>query len=144
MTPHAGQTHRRTGWHHGRVENRPAIARFRHSSAITVAGVIAAIAGLSLATWAVYLLPLLLIPVAVAVWGWRAGTDADSGGLTVRATLGSRRIPWSEVNDLVTTPAGRVSATLSSGRAIDLPAVSPGDLPRLVAASGQSITKPAQ
>lgn len=113
--------------------------RFRHSSAITVAAVIAMIAGLSLATWAPYLLPLLVVPLAVAVWTWRAGTEADAGGLTVRAAFGSRRIPWSAVSGLVTDNRGRVRAQLASGKALHLTAVAPADVPRLVAASGQYV-----
>src|SRR5262245_56068778 len=68
--------------------------RFRRSSAVTVAAVIAMIAGLSLATWApAYWLVLLVIPLAVAVWSWRSGTDVNRDGLTVKAALGRRRIP---------------------------------------------------
>jgi hypothetical protein len=41
--------------------------RFRYNSAITVAAVIVMISGLSLAGWAPYLLPVLVLPLAVAV-----------------------------------------------------------------------------
>jgi hypothetical protein len=113
--------------------------RFRYSSAITVAAVIVMISGISLATWAPYLLPVLVVPLAVAVWSWRAGTNADSHGLTVRALLGSRRLPWPSVSGLVTDGRGHVSAQLTSGTAVQLPAVTAADLPRLVAASGQEL-----
>ena len=55
---------------------------------------------MTLGTWAPYLLPLLVIPLLVAVWGWRAGTDVGADGLTVRAALGNRRMPWSEVTGI--------------------------------------------
>lgn len=113
--------------------------RFRYSSAVTVAALISAISGISLATWAPYLLPVLVVPLAVALWSWRAGTDADTEGLTVRAALGSRRVPWSSVSGLVPDARGRVSAQLTSGMAVALPAVTTADLPRLVAASGQEV-----
>jgi Bacterial PH domain len=114
--------------------------QFRRSSAITVAAIIVAIAGLSLLTWAPpYLLIVLVIPLAVALWSWRAGTDVDADGVTVRAALGRRRIPWSDVTGLVTDGRGQVSAHLTSGRAITLPAVTAADVPRLVAASGQEL-----
>jgi hypothetical protein len=118
--------------------------RFRYSSAISVAAVIVMISGISLATWAPYLLPLLIVPFAVAVWGWRAGTDADRQGLTVRGALGSRRLPWPSITGLVTDARGGVSAQLTSGTAVKLTAVTPADLTRLVAASGQDlVTDPA-
>jgi hypothetical protein len=113
--------------------------RFRYNSAITVAAVIVMISGLSLAGWAPYLLPVLVLPLAVAVWSWRAGTDADQRGLTVRAALFSRRLPWPSISGLVTDERGHVSAQLTSGRAVPLPAVGRADLPRLVAASGQQL-----
>ena len=114
--------------------------RFRRSSAVTVAALIVVIAGLSLLTWAQpYVALVLLIPLGVAVWSWRSGTDADESGLTVRAAVGRRRIPWSDVAGLVVERRDQVSAQLTSGRAITLPAVAAADVPRLVAASGQEL-----
>jgi len=113
--------------------------RFRQHAAITVAAVIMVLSGLSLATWAPYLLGLLVIPLAVAIWSWRSGTDADAEGLTVRAAVGSRRVAWSDVGAIATDPRGRVSARLTSGSVLRLPAVTAGDLPRLVGASGQDL-----
>ena len=115
------------------------LVQFRRSSALTVAALIVVIAGLSLLTWAPYLVFLLVIPLSVALWSWRSGTDADESGLTVRAALGWRRIPWSDVAGLVTEGNRQVSAQLTSGRAITLPAVAAADVPRLVAASGQEL-----
>jgi hypothetical protein len=117
--------------------------RFRYSPATTVAAIIAAIAGISLGSWAPYLLPVLIVPVAIALYTWRAGTDADSEGLVVR-TVRRRRLPWTAVTDLVTDARGRVSAQLTSGQSVALPAVRRTDLPRLIAASGQElVTEPA-
>lgn len=116
--------------------------RFRRHSAITVAAIIVLISGVTLGTWAPYLLPLLVIPLLVAVWGWRSGTDVGADGLTVRAAVGNRRIPWSEVTGIMLDSDGNPAARLSSGRFVSLPAVSPADLPRLVAASGQKLSRP--
>jgi hypothetical protein len=124
-------------WDHGRVRNKP--LRFRHNSAVTVAAVLAVIGGLSLAKWAVYLLPLLLVPLAIAVWGWRSGTDVDANGVTVRAALGQRRVPWAEIAEFTADGRGRVTARLTSGRALRLVAVPASALPRIVAASGQDL-----
>src|SRR5262249_40415970 len=88
-----------------------------------------------------YPLPvILLIPLAVAIWGWRAGTDADSRGLRVRALVGSRRIAWTDVAALL--PQGRrVYVGTTDGRRFKLAAVTRDDLPKLVAASGQSLAR---
>ena len=119
--------------------------RLRRHSAITVAALIALISGFSLGTWAPYLLPLLVIPLLIAVWGWRSGTDVDADGLTVRAAVGRRRIAWSEVTGIMLDPDGRPAALLTSGRFVTLPAVTPADLPRLIAASGHEVSRrPAQ
>jgi hypothetical protein len=119
------------------VRNKP--LRFRHNSAVTVAAVLAVIGGLSLAKWAVYLLPLLLVPLAIAVWGWRSGTDVDADGVTIRAALGKRRVPWSEIAEFTPDGRGRVAARLTSGRALRLTAVPASALARVVALSGQTL-----
>jgi hypothetical protein len=116
---------------HGQVKKTEPVLRFRHNSAITVAAVVALIATISVGSWQPYLLVLLVIPLAVAIWGWRSGTDVDADGLTVRAALGNRRLPWDTIN--VLTPAGRqVVAVLTSGGQVVLTAVTPDDLPKLV------------
>jgi hypothetical protein len=112
--------------------------QFRRSPALTVAAVIVAIAVLFVIT-SPYLASLLILPLGVAVWSRRSGTDADESGLTVRAAVGRRQIPWSDISGFVVENRGQVSAQLTSGRAITLPAVVPEDVPRLVAASGQEL-----
>jgi Bacterial PH domain len=124
-------------------------ARFRHNVSISIAGLVAFLGAVPIASsgfgreggtpaWAYPLLLILLIPILVMVWGWRAGTDADRDGLRLRALFGSRRVPWSQVNALV--PQGRkVVAVLADGGSIVLPAVAKADLPRLVAASGNEL-----
>ena len=112
---------------------------FRRSTAITLAALVMMLALISVAAWAPYLLILMVVPLAVAVWAWRSGTDADTDGLTVTALLGRRRIPWIEIAGFTSTPRGRVAARLTNGTEIDLPAVSADDLPRLVEASGAPI-----
>jgi len=123
-------------------------ARFRYNVSICLAGIVAFLGAVPVATsgfglghppaYAWPLLAILLIPVAVATWGWRAGTDADATGLRMRALVGSRRVAWDEVAALV--PQGRhVTVRLTDGRAFRLPAVTRADLPRLVAASGAQV-----
>ncbi len=117
-----------------RTPARP--TRFRHHAAVAVAGLIGLIGAVPLASTAWYLTPILLIPFAVMVWAWLAGTDAGPDGLVVRALLGRRRIPWSAVVDLRADAQGRAYASLSDGTAVPLPAVTADDLRRLVATSG--------
>jgi hypothetical protein len=112
--------------------------RFRYNAALAVAGVIATLGGVPLLGASPYFAFVLLIPITIAVWGWRAGTDADERGVEVRALFGSRLVPWSQVEALV--PDGRrVQARLANGRVITLPAVTAADLPRLVQASGTEL-----
>ncbi len=114
--------------------------KFRHNAAIAIAGLIAFFSAVPFATSSRFLLPFLLVPLLVAVWGWRAGTDADQAGIVLRAVLGSRRVAWSEISQLGTDQRGGVHATLDRGGSVRLPAVCAVDLPWLVAASGQELT----
>jgi hypothetical protein len=118
--------------------------KFRYNAAITIAAAVAVIGGLPLATTRWYLAPVLVVPLAVGLWGWRAGTDATINGLRVRALLGSRYVPWSRIESLNVGERNRVYAYTAAGSALRLPAVTPRDLPRLVAASGEQFDKRAQ
>ncbi|WBB70529.1 PH domain-containing protein [Micromonospora sp. WMMD812] len=113
--------------------------RFRYNQAILAAAIIAFIGALPLANARTYLLPVLLVPLAVGIWAWRAGTDADARELRVRALAGQRRIPWDHVVELATDPRGRAVARLDDGQEVLLPAVRATDLPRLVSATGQTL-----
>ncbi|MGC4768621.1 PH domain-containing protein [Micromonospora sp. DT44] len=115
----------------------PDTVRFRFNQAILVASVIAFIGALPLANARAYLLPVLLVPLGVGVWAWRAGTDADSRELRLRALFGQRRIGWDHVVEFATDARGRAVARLDDGQQVVLPAVRGTDLPRLVSATGQ-------
>ncbi|MEU8387217.1 PH domain-containing protein [Micromonospora sp. NPDC048842] len=119
--------------------SKPDTVRFRYNQAILVAAIIAFVGALPLANARDYLLPVLLVPLAVAVWAWRAGTDADARELRIRALVGQRRIDWDQVLELTTDQRGRAVARLDDGRQVTLPAVRGTDLPRLVAATGQPL-----
>lgn len=90
-----------------------------------------------------YLLPILLIPLLVGVWALRTGTDVNPEGLRLRALLGERWLAWSQVATLGTDHRGRAVAQLHDGRQVHLPAVRGTDLPRVVAASGQQLSRPS-
>ncbi|MFX0593550.1 PH domain-containing protein [Melissospora conviva] len=116
--------------------------RIRHNQAIVAAAVIAFFGTMPLAGARWYLLPLLLVPLAVIVWAWRAGTDADLDGLRVRALLGSSLLPWSRISEVAADERGRGLARLVDGTVVPLPAVRRSDLPAIAAASGNPLPEP--
>lgn len=114
-------------------------ARFRHNLAVPVAALLALIGASALALQSWWLAPILLIPAAVLWWALRSGVDADREALRVRGMVGSRAVPWSEV-DGFRADGRRAVVTLVGGGEIPLPAVSPAELPSLIAASGGTLT----
>jgi hypothetical protein len=114
--------------------------KFRYNAAIVIACVVAFFGAVPLAASRGYLLPILVIPVLLGIWAWRAGTDATAAGLRVRALFGSRFIPWSDVAALIPSGPREVYAALDGGRRVRLPAVGAADLPRL----GKPVTRPDQ
>lgn len=126
------------GWDHREV-SRADTVRFRHNQAILVAAIVAFIGALPLASARWWLLWVLLVPLAVAVWAWRAGTDADARELRLRALVGQRRVPWNRVAELAGDSRGRAMARLDDGEVVMLPAVRATELPRLIAVTGQEL-----
>ncbi|MGC5029433.1 PH domain-containing protein [Micromonospora sp. DT229] len=124
--------------------SRTETTRFRHHQALLVGAIIGTIGALPLASASAYLLPVLLVPLAVGVWAWRAGTDADRHGLRLRALVGDRRIRWDQIVELGGDTRGRAVAQLADGSRLVLPAVRQRDLPLLVAAAGQGEVQAAQ
>ncbi|MEU7170550.1 MULTISPECIES: PH domain-containing protein [Micromonospora] len=120
--------------------SRADTVRFRHNQAILVAAIVAFIGALPLASARWWLLWVLLVPLAVAVWAWRAGTDADARELRLRALVGQRRVPWNRVAELAGDARGRAVARLDDGEVVVLPAVRATDLPQLVAVTGQELS----
>ncbi|MER7282542.1 PH domain-containing protein [Dactylosporangium sp. NPDC000244] len=112
--------------------------KFRRSAALAVAAGITVIGAIPLLAESVWFLLVLLIPLAVAIWAWRAGTDVDERGFTVRALLGRRTVPWNAVDGLV-IDGGRVQARLANGHLVLLDAVRAADVPRLIKAGGQPL-----
>lgn len=105
---------------------------FRHGGAERAAAVVWLIACLALATARWWLLPVLLLPLLAVVATFRRGTDFDTDGVTVRAVLAKRRVPWSDVAELRPDGVRRVLLVRRDGHALALPGVRPADLPRLV------------
>lgn len=121
----------------------PPTVRFRRSASLAVAAGIATVGAIPLLAESLWFLPVLLVPIAIAVWAWRAGTDVDEAGFTVRALLGSRRVPWAAVDGLVSQD-GAVQARLANGHFVKLDAVRPTDLPTITAITEQADTSTGQ
>ena len=116
--------------------------KIRHNPSVGIAALVACVgATVLLVNW--YVLPVLLIPAAVAVWGFRSGTDVDEIGLHPRALLAARTIPWDQVASLEPDRRGRLYAVLTSGKSIRLPAAGAGDAARIIAAGGQKLVESA-
>lgn len=75
----------------------------------------------------------LLVPVAAAVFIARTRTRVDARGITVRALLGQRRLPWETVRGLSVSERS-VYAVCDDG-AVRLPCVRVADLHAVAAAS---------
>jgi hypothetical protein len=116
------------------------VTRFRLNAAAAVAAAIAIIGAIPLAATSWYLAPIVVIPIAVAVWAWRCGTDADAHGLVVRALVGTRRVPWTAIEALAPDDRGRVYARLTGGSALRLTGVTAADLLRLLAVTGAQMS----
>jgi hypothetical protein len=119
-----------------------AVLRIRTPRTALMAVLVLAICVLPLASSAPWLAVLWLLPIAAAVWVLRAGVDVDRAGLTVRALLGSRRLPWTEVAGLRADDRGRLVAVLRSGGAVRLPVLRPRHLALVAAASGGRVPAP--
>ena len=116
--------------------------RVRKSGALLAAALIAFVGTVPVAGVRWSLAPILLIPLAVFVWAWRAGTDVDTESLRVRALFGKTVIPWSRVSELAPDPRGQVSALLTDGTVVPLTGVTTGNLPVVLRAGGQEISSP--
>nr|WP_040434239.1 PH domain-containing protein [Actinoplanes globisporus] len=121
---------------------RKPLLRVRKTGALLVAAVIAFVGTVPLAGAKWELTPVLLIPIAIFVWAWRAGTDVYPDELRVRALAGSTRVPWSRITELAPDERGRISALLENGNVIRLTGVTRGNLPRVLAAGQQEISHP--
>jgi hypothetical protein len=128
--------------------NGPAIPRvFRISQLGILAGITLAICVTPVAISAVWLLPVYLVPIAVIAWVVRRRTAVDADSVTTKGLVRTRRVPWSDITALrlrSSRTRSRVSAVLSGGAELALPAVTVADLPLLAAASGGRIPDPTR
>lgn len=119
------------------------MTRFRYPAAVAVTAFLALLGSIPLASQGGWLTPVFLVPLGVAFWSWRLGTDVNTYGLRVRKPLHNQVVAWSEVSALGPDRRGGVVAALANGKLLRLTAVKPVDLPRLLAASGKTPADPA-
>jgi hypothetical protein len=116
-------------------------AVFRVSPLTVLAALALAVCATPFAFGAPWLWLVYLVPLAIIGWTLRVRTEADADAVTVRRLIGRRRVPWSEISSL--RLGSRVSAVLTDGAELPLPAVHIRDLPQLAAASGGRLPDPA-
>ena len=126
----------------------PPRAVFRPSSLQVPAALAIAFCATPFAISAPPFLLVYLLPLALVVWTLRVRTVVDADALTVRRLVGGRRVPWSEISSLRLVrgsrhTSSRVSAVLTDGAELPLPAVTVRDLPQLAAVSGGRLPDPA-
>jgi hypothetical protein len=86
---------------------------------------------------------LYLIPIGLVAWVLRVRTTVDQDSIVARGVLRTRRVAWTDVTALRLRTRSRVSAVLSSGSELPLPAVHTRDLPLLAMASGGRLPDPS-
>ena len=122
------------------MRNKP-VLRVRRSGALLIAALIALVGTVPFAGTRWELAPILLVPLLVLVWAWRAGTDVYPDRLKVRALFGSTTVPWARVAELAPDRGGRVSALLDNGNVIRLTGVTRDNVDTVVAAGGQRVDR---
>jgi hypothetical protein len=83
-----------------------------------------------------------VLPIGAILFIARTATIVDSEGLTVRALIGRRRLPWADVRGLSVT--GRNVYAVTAGGAVRLPCVRVSDLAALSGASGGHLPQVAE
>ena len=86
--------------------------------------------------------PLLVIPIVLSAMIIRLRTVADGEGVTVRTLLGSRAVPWDDIDGLRFHRGSWARARLKSGEELRLPAVTFATLPLLTEASSGRVPNP--
>ena len=98
--------------------SRKPVLRVRKSGALVVAALIAFVGTVPFAGARWELAPVLLIPLAILAWAWRAGTDVHADA------------------------RNGISALLNDGRVLRLTGVTTANLPAVLAAGGQAVNTP--
>jgi Bacterial PH domain len=82
---------------------------------------------------------LFVVPVAALAWVLITRTTATEDRMTAHGLLGSRRMSWTDLDQLEFTDSRWAIAVAQDGRRLRLPMVRPRDLPRLTAVAGGTL-----
>jgi hypothetical protein len=118
-------------------------AVFRISPLVVLVALTFAVCATPVAWAGPYFWLIYLVPLGIIGWTLRVRTTVDPDAVTVRRLVGRRRVPWTQISSLRLRDRARVSAVLSDGAELPLPAVHVRDLPQLAAASGGRLPDPA-
>lgn len=86
--------------------------------------------------------PLLILPVLASVAVARYRTVADRDTVTARTLVGSRTVPWSDIDGLRFDKRSWALARRNDGSEFRLPAVTFATLPQLTAATNGRVPNP--
>ncbi|MFD1146134.1 PH domain-containing protein [Saccharothrix hoggarensis] len=117
-------------------------AVFRIPTPALFAALAAAICATPVAWAAPGLQALYLLPAAFAWWVLRNRTTVDRERIAVRSTFGGRVVAWTDVKAIKVVPKGWLSAVLTDGSLVRLPAVRAAHLPMLSQVSGGRVADP--
>ncbi|MCW0215237.1 MAG: PH domain-containing protein [Pseudonocardia sp.] len=142
-TPEQAGSPRQDGPEQVRPERPPAGPVVFQPSRLTLLGIVAfCVFAIPFAFGAPWFWLVYLLPVAAAAWIVRTRTTVGPDSVTVRRLLAGRRVRWDEISSLRLGKKSRVSAVLTDGEELPLPAVRVRDLPVLAAVSGGRFTFP--
>jgi len=105
---------------------------FRPDRTLLAVVIVMVVAALPLALTAAWLLPVLLMPVALLVWVLRARVEADPTSLVVCNGLARSTMAWDDVRGFHVPRRGPVRLLLEGQRSLPLTTVTRRDLPRLL------------
>ncbi|GAA1683562.1 hypothetical protein GCM10009765_35950 [Fodinicola feengrottensis] len=120
------------------MARHPEIVKFRQPVAVPIAAAVALFGSAAAVAQVWWTTPIMLIPLALLIYGLRTGVDVSPSGIRVRSAVTTRSFAWSEVAGFI-TDRRRVSLKLTDGRLVRFPAVQSADLPRLLAAGKQDL-----
>jgi Bacterial PH domain len=118
------------------------VAHLRMSRTALLPVVVLAICVLPLANATPWLLLVLVLPLALAVWVFRVGVDVGDAGITARSLAGERTVPWDELAGIRVGDRGDLWLVRTAGTQVRLPVLRARDLPRLSEVSGGRIPAP--
>jgi Bacterial PH domain len=116
---------------------------FRISPLGLIAVVTLAVCVMPVAVTAPGALVLFGIPIGLLCWIVRVRTTVDADTVAVRGILRTRRVAWTDITALRLRTRSRVSAVLTNGAELPLPAVHVRDLPLLASVSGGRLPDPS-